>query len=132
MARTMSETLDRIHGVTTLICLPEGRRLHTDRDAVELISVAIEQRADLIVIPVERFPDDFFRLETGIAGEVLQKFVIYQLRLAVVGDLSAQTAASSALRAFVAESNRGDWIWFVPDQEMLHARVAAFAGRGGR
>jgi hypothetical protein len=80
----MTETLDRIHGLTALICLPDGGSCRTDRDAVELIAIAIEQRADLIVIPVERFPDRFFDLETRIAGEILQKFVTYQMPLVIV------------------------------------------------
>ena len=127
--RTLTATLDRIHGLTALICLPDGPRLQTDRDAVELIAIAIEQRADLIVIPVERLLDRFFDLETRIAGEILQKFVTYQMPLVIVGDIARHTTASAALRAFVAESNRGEQIWFVADRDELDARVATMAGR---
>lgn len=127
----MTDTLDRIHGLTALRCLPVGPQLENDRDAVALIARAIEQRADLIVIPVERFPDRFFDLETRIAGEILQKFVTYQLPLVIVGDIARYTAASAALRALVAESNRGDQIGFAADRVELEARVAAMAARGG-
>ena len=120
----MTETLDRIQGLTALICLPEGRQVQTGRDAVELIAIAIEQRADLMVIPVERLPDRFFDLEARIAGEILQKFVTYQLPLAIVGDITRHTEASTALRAFVAESNRGGQIWFAADRAELDTRLA--------
>jgi len=120
----MTETLERIHGLTALRCLPAGPQLQTDREAVALVALAFEQRADLIVIPVERLSDGFFDLETRIAGEILQKFVTYQLPVVIVGDITPFTAASPALRAFVAESNRGHQIWFVADPAELEARLA--------
>ena len=54
----------------------------------------------------------------------MQKFVNYQIRLAVVGDLSAQLERSSALRALVHESNRGRHVWFVDRIEDLDALLA--------
>ena len=42
-----------------------------------------------------------------------------------LGDTSAHLAASGALRAMVAESNRHDHIWFVPDLAALDARLGA-------
>ncbi|WP_244166023.1 DUF4180 domain-containing protein [Micromonospora saelicesensis] len=45
------------------------------------------------------------------------------MRLAVVGDISAQLAESSALRALVHESNQGGQIWFVPDLDALDTRL---------
>jgi len=32
--------------------------------------------------------DDFFDLSTGLAGEILQKFVNYHVKIAIVGDFS--------------------------------------------
>jgi Domain of unknown function (DUF4180) len=77
------------------------------------------------VIPTERFEEGFFDLRTRIAGEILSKLVQYRLRVAVVGDISRHLAESSALRAFVYESNRGDQILFVASAEELAARLEA-------
>ncbi len=41
----------------------------------------MSQRADWVLIPVECFDDDFFRLKTRIAGEIIQKFVNYRRKL---------------------------------------------------
>jgi hypothetical protein len=109
--------------VQVLACPPDGKKIQSDRDAVELIGEAYQQGAGLILIPVERFEDDFFRLETRIAGEILQKFVTYRLRVAIAGDISRHLAKSSALRDFVYESNRGDHIWFVASLEELNQRM---------
>ena len=51
------------------------------------------------------------------------------LRLAVIGDISEQLAASNALRDFVWESNRGDQIWFLADEDALDEKLALRAAR---
>lgn len=106
-----------------LLCPSAGAKLRSDRDAVDLISEALSSRANLLAVPVERFDPDFFRLKTGLAGGFLQKFVIYRVRIAIVGDLSDFLAGSEALRDFVRESNRGENIWFVVDVNELEKRL---------
>lgn len=113
-----------LHGKRILECAAEGERLRTDRDVVDIIGAAHENRADWIVIPVERFDDDFFRLKTRIAGEIVGKFVIYRQHLAIVGDISRHLDDSATLRAFVNETNRGTEVWFVASLEALGQRLA--------
>jgi hypothetical protein len=50
----------------------------------------------LVIIPAQRLDPDFFRLRTGVAGEFVQKFVTYRLRLAVVGNVSEQAGTGPA------------------------------------
>lgn len=109
--------------VQVLACSPDGKKILSEQDAVELVGEAYRQSASLILIPVERLDADFFRLETKIAGEILQKFATYRLRVAIVGDISRQMSKSSALRDFVYESNRGDHIWFAANVEELNERL---------
>ena len=70
------------------LCPYEGKRLRTDREAVDLIGDARSVGAEMIVIPVERLDDDFFVLRTRVAGEFVQKFVTYGVRVAILGDIS--------------------------------------------
>jgi len=124
-----------LHGTQIMACAREGKKLRSDRDAVELIAELIaepindtfEHGAGLIVIPAERLDDDFFRLKTCVAGEMLQKFVNYRTRVAILGDISSFVAESAALRDFVYESNRGNQIWFVANHEELDERLKKFA-----
>jgi hypothetical protein len=111
-----------LNGTRVLACEPEGKILRTDKDVVELIGEALGQGAGLVVIPVERLDADFFRLRTGLAGALLQKFVTYGVRVAILGDISRFLAESSALRDLVFESNRGRQIWFVATEEELRSR----------
>jgi hypothetical protein len=104
-------------------CAAEGEPLRNDRDAVNVISAALEQGARCVAIPVERLGDQFFDLRTRIAGEFIQKFVTYKIPLAIVGDISRYVAASRALHDFVYESNRGDYVWFLPNRDKLDERL---------
>jgi len=99
--------------------------VHDDRAAVDLMALAVSHQAKLIAVPVERLPDGFFRLDTRIAGAIVQKFVQYRIPVAFVGDITEYLAASSALRAFVHEINRGRQIWFVTDETELADRLSA-------
>jgi len=122
---SMPDTSYELQGVRIFECAVDGELLRNNRSLNDLISAAWEQHARMIVVPVERLGDDFFRLRTGIAGEIVQKIVQYHLRLAIIGDISRYVEESTALRDFVYESNRGNQIWFVPSLEELEARLKA-------
>jgi hypothetical protein len=63
----------------------------------------------------------------------VQKFVQYGVGLVVLGDIFARADASSALRDFVRECNRGRQTWFVRDEEELRAeRAPPFRSSAGR
>ncbi|ARQ02953.1 DUF4180 domain-containing protein [Pseudorhodoplanes sinuspersici] len=120
----MSDIAKDIHTDHVLICDAEGPKLAHERDANDLLSAAFAHSATLVAIPVARLGDDFLRLNTRLAGDVVQKFANYKVRLAIVGDLSPQIAQSKALHDFVYEANRGQQLWFVKDMAELEARLA--------
>ena len=105
------------------LCPSEGKKLRTDRDAVDLIGDARSAGAGMIVIPVERFDEDFFVLRTRVAGEFVQKFVTYGVRLAILGDISKYENDSRAFHNFVYEANWGPDLWFVASREELDERL---------
>ncbi|HZB34217.1 MAG TPA: DUF4180 domain-containing protein [Streptosporangiaceae bacterium] len=119
----MSDTLVHLHGVPVLDCAPDGAQLRGTGDVLDVIGNAIGHGAELVLLPVQRLTDDFFTLRTGLAGEIVQKFANYRIRLAVVGDISPHVAKSSALSAFVSESSRGGQLWFVPTKDDLAERL---------
>ncbi len=112
------------HDVKVLAVDPVGQAVETERDAVDLIALGLEQGAAWVTVPVARLGERFFRLDTRVAGEVIQKFVNYRMKLAVVGDIAGPLARSKALRDFVYESNRSPHVWFVADLSELEARLA--------
>jgi len=117
-------TVEKIGDVHVLVCAADGEPISGEAAALDLIGNAAYQGAQWVVVPAERLGDDFFRLSTRVAGDIVQKFVQYRVRLAVVGDVSRHTAASAALRDFVRECNRGHQTWFLRDLEEFRARLA--------
>ncbi|GAA4223627.1 hypothetical protein GCM10022254_01170 [Actinomadura meridiana] len=120
----MADAVRELGGLQVLVCDPDGPPVATMQDALDLIG-AVFLGAEMVAVPASRLDPRFFELGTRFAGEVMQKFVTYRLRLAIVGDISAQMEASSALRALVQESNGRDHVWFVPDLNDLDARLRA-------
>jgi hypothetical protein len=119
----MADNPYELHGVGILECAAEGEPIRIGRALNGLISSAWEHHAKWLVIPVARLGDDFFRLRTGIAGEVVQKITQYDLKLAIFGDITRYIEQSTALRDFVRESNRGNQLCFVKDRAELGQRV---------
>ncbi|HKM21291.1 MAG TPA: DUF4180 domain-containing protein, partial [Lachnospiraceae bacterium] len=70
-----------------------------------MMSVNYETGSHYIVLNKEAITPDFFVLSTRLAGDILQKFVTYQFKFAIVGDFSGYT--SKPLKAFIYESNKG-------------------------
>ncbi len=112
-------------GIRVLEIDGSGPPIGSERDAVDLISQAAENKADIVALPSERLAPTFFDLKTRAAGEMIQKFSVYGVRLAVVGNVSNAVENSTAFRDFVRESNRGKTIWFVEDLESLNRRLVA-------
>jgi len=85
------------------------------QSALDLIAtVRYETGCDNVILSKDAVSEEFFDLSTKIAGEVLQKFVNYQMRIAFVGDFSVYS--SKSLKDFITESNKGNAIFFLPDE----------------
>lgn len=97
------------------------------RDAVDMVGNAALQGFEAVVLRQEQLPAAFFDLSTGLAGDVLQKFANYRLRVAIVGGFAE--GGSESLRAFVREANRGDQVAFVADRETAIERLTGALGR---
>jgi hypothetical protein len=85
------------------------------QDAVDLLGNADYQGASKVIVPSKNFHPDFFDLRSGLAGEILQKFSTYRMRLAIVGDFSGYR--SKVLKDFIFESNKLGQVQFVSSIE---------------
>lgn len=87
-----------------LLAIPE--------DVNDLLGNAYYQGFDGMIISADKISPRFFDLKTRLAGEILQKFSTFRMRLAIVGNFS--TFTSESLKSFIYESNRGSLIHFSP------------------
>lgn len=92
-------------------------------DGLQLLADLYYQDVDRIIIYEKNISPDFFDLKTGIAGEILQKFSNYRVRLAIVGDFSSYTRKS--IKDFIYESNNGKQVNFLPSLEEALEKLSA-------
>lgn len=101
----------------------DGPVIASEQDALDAMGAAYGLEIDRLAIPVALLAEDFFRLRTGLAGAVLQKFQNYGMRVALIGDISRYTAVSGPLRDFVGESNRHGSVLVVDDLAAIAVRL---------
>lgn len=90
-----------------------------------MATVRYETGFDRIAIDGTMLDADFFELKTGLAGEIAQKFVNYQVKLAVIGDFAGYTSASKSLRDFIYECNQGKDLFFLPTETEAVEKLGA-------
>lgn len=90
-----------------------------------MMNVKYETGCTNIAINKEAIVKDFFVLSSCLAGEILQKFINYGVRLAIYGDFSGYT--SKPLKDFMYESNRGNDIYFQPTAALAVDKLAGVA-----
>jgi hypothetical protein len=89
--------------------------LNSTQDGIDLLGNLYYQEFNKVMIHKQNITPDFFDLKNGIAGEILQKFSNYRVRLAIVGDFSNYT--SKSLSDFIYESNKRKQVIFVSSTE---------------
>ncbi len=77
------------NGTNIAIIFGEDKIITDAQSALDLaMTVKYETGAERIVIPKEVICENFFILSTGLAGEILQKFMNYHIKAAIYGDYS--------------------------------------------
>jgi len=85
-----------------------------------MASIRYQYGCDKLILRQEHLAQEFFDLRTRLAGEILQKYVNYGVKLAIIGQFDRYD--SKSLRDFITESNRGKQVFFLSDvQDGLHA-----------
>ena len=104
------EKVEKNGTVCAVVCSSEI--VITDlQSALDLLMTAkYEVGTKNIVINKNLIREDFFILRSGLAGEILQKYINYGGRIAIYGDYSQYT--SKPLHDFIFESNKGHDIFF--------------------
>jgi len=89
--------------------------IKTPADGLQLLVDLYYQDFDKIIIHEKNITPDFFDLKTGIAGEVLQKFSNYRVRLVIIGEFINYQGKS--IKDFIYESNNGRQVNFLDSLE---------------
>ena len=111
-------TIEKIvrSGVTVAAVTASEKVITDPQSALDLImTVKYDAGTKNIVLDKGVVAEEFFILSSGLAGEILQKFVNYGVRCAIYGDYSRYT--SKPLRDFIYESNKGKDVFFTATKE---------------
>ncbi len=94
------------------------------QSALDLLMTAkYEADTKNIVIDKKLIAEEFFILSSGLAGEILQKYINYGGRIAIYGDFSHYT--SKPLKDFIYESNNGKDVFFVATRDEAIGEITA-------
>jgi hypothetical protein len=91
------------------------------QDILDLIGDLVSYDCNRIIIHDRNLHPDFFHLKTGLAGDILQKFSNYKVKLAIIGDFSKYESIS--LHDFIRECNKGTMIFFLDTLETALKRL---------
>jgi hypothetical protein len=98
------------NGVKIAEVISDQILIKTVDDGLQLLADLYYQDFVAIIIHQKNITPDFFVLKNGMAGELLQKFSNFRMRLGIAGDFS--TVNSNSLHAFIGESNAKNMIVF--------------------
>lgn len=111
------------NGVLIAVVCGQEKLITDTQAALDLaMTVKYETGAQRLAIPKRLAAEEFFILSSGMAGEILQKYINYQIKMAVWGDFSRYT--SKPLHDFIYESNQGRDFFFVDTREEAVSRLA--------
>ncbi len=95
----------------------------SNEDGLNLIGNIYYQGFDRVILYEENITPEFFNLKTRMAGEILQKFANYRMRLIIVGDF--ELYESKSLREFIMESNKGKQVNFLASTAQALEQLSA-------
>lgn len=87
-----------------------------------MATIKYEAGCNRIILNKSAICEDFFHLRTRLAGEILQKFINYHVKIAIVGDFSVYT--SKSLKDFIYESNKGNDIFFLSNEKQAIEKLS--------
>lgn len=99
------------NGENIAVLKSSGVIIREMQDALDLLGEASYLNSYKIIIREALLSPAFFELKNGIAGDILQKFSIYNIQLAIIGDFLK--FKSKSLKDFIVESNKYGRINFV-------------------
>lgn len=115
-------TLNEKNGSKIVVVESAGPVITDAQSALDLMAdVRYSFGCNKIVIEKQAVCEEFFDLKTKIAGEVLQKYSNYGVKIAIVGDFSVYK--SKSLRDFIYECNNGNQVFFLPTKEEAIERL---------
>lgn len=118
----MEIIIQEINNIKIAEIQSEACVVNTIEEGKDLIGDVYYQGCDGLILEEKQLHPDFFDLKTKFAGELLQKFSNYKVRLAIVGDFSQYE--SKSMKDFIYESNKQGLVFFVDHKEQAFKKLS--------
>ncbi|WP_018884002.1 DUF4180 domain-containing protein [Paenibacillus massiliensis] len=80
--------------------------LSKEQDAVDLVALSMENDVHLMLLHSQALSEDFFKLGTGVAGGMIQKWINYQLQVAAV--IPGELIHQGRFKEMAVEANKSN------------------------
>jgi PadR family transcriptional regulator, regulatory protein AphA len=101
----MEYAVKQIGGQKYIDCL-ENSLINDEKDALEIVGICGAEDTCRVLLHSGNLPDSFFKLSTGLAGNVLLKFYNYSIIAAAL--LTPERVNQGKFYDFALETNRGN------------------------
>ncbi|MDM5277511.1 DUF4180 domain-containing protein [Paenibacillus silvae] len=93
----------------------------TEEDAVNLVALCKENESNLLLLHSQAISEDFFKLRTGVAGQMIQKWINYHVKTAAVipkemvnqgrfKEMALESKKSNHFRMFETRDDAENWL----------------------
>lgn len=101
----MNYRVNRETSIHYLECLPDRCCVEDAQGVLDLMPAFYEYDTNLLLLYAENLSPDFFRLNTRLAGDIMQKLVNYHIKTALVMDTAR--IGQGRFKEMVLETNQG-------------------------
>ncbi|MGW6149962.1 DUF4180 domain-containing protein [Bacillus mycoides] len=113
-----------IRGINIAVVRNDTVLISGVQSALDLMAtVQYEADSKRIAINKSLISESFFDLKTRLAGDILQKFINYSVKIAIVGDFFMYT--SKSLKDFIYECNKGKDIFFLATEQQAIEKLSS-------
>lgn len=89
--------------------------LSTENDALDLIALCWEHEINALMIHYEALSEDFFKLKTKVAGNIIQKFINYGIKATTI--IPQEIIQKGRFKELVMETNKGNHFRFYDNKD---------------
>jgi len=117
----MTTNIHQIENIRIAEVISDDILIGNAEEGLQLLVDLYYQDFDSIVLYQQQISAEFFNLKSGMAGELLQKFSNFRVKLAIVGDFEKYSGKS--MGDFIYESNQGRMVNFLPSLKAAVAKL---------
>lgn len=108
-------TLNTVNNTSYAECVAKQKIITIEQDAVNLIGLCGYHHTNNLLLYADNVDDRFFELKSTLAGNVLQKFMNYYMRVAMI--MKDDLSDNKRFKEMALETNKGNYFRIFKDKQ---------------